>query len=288
MVRRLKSTEAVKQIRSHPRHSLFLVMWRFLHSPPASGAENMALDEALMHWARGTGEWAFRVYSWSRPTLSLGRNQTARGGYDRAQMEAREIDVVRRPTGGRAILHDREVTYSVTGRVDDAGDLLESYERINRLLVAGLGALGVESVVVGPADAARAAGAEPRAQPGLLPCFHHPSSGEITLDGRKLAGSAQWRSDGALLQHGSILIDDDQMQLASLMTQPAPPMPRPATLHDALGRVPDECEVAGALFAAVREWADPDARELEIDDALADCARALRSRYLDHAWTWRR
>ena len=113
-------------------------MWRLLHSLPGSGAENMALDEALMCYARDTGRWVLRVYSWRAPTLSLGRNQTARGGYDLERLADRGIAVVRRPTGGRAILHDREVTYSVVGPVADAGDLRESYGRINRLLLAGL------------------------------------------------------------------------------------------------------------------------------------------------------
>ena len=88
-------------------------MWRLLHTPAAHGAFNMALDEALMTYARETGSWILRVYSWSTPTLSLGRNQTARGGYDVEALAKRAIDVVRRPTGGRAILHDHEITYAV-------------------------------------------------------------------------------------------------------------------------------------------------------------------------------
>ena len=248
----------------------------------------MAADEALMARARETGDWALRVYSWSKPTLSLGRNQTARDGYDLEVLAARGVDVVRRPTGGRAILHHREVTYSVTGPLEDAGDLGESYARINRLLVTALRALGVDAVVAGHADSSRASREMHRTQPGLLPCFHHPSIGEIMAGGRKLAGSAQWRSDGALLQHGSILVEDDQMELASLMSHPAPPLPRPATLHDALGRVPDEREVAGALFQAVRSFEDPEARELEPEPLLAERTQLLRCRYLDPSWTWRR
>ena len=81
--------------------------------PPRSGSENMARDSALMDRARATGERIFSVYSWERPTLSLGRNQTAKDRYDLREMDARGIDVVRRPTGGRALLHWREVTYSV-------------------------------------------------------------------------------------------------------------------------------------------------------------------------------
>jgi lipoate-protein ligase A len=247
----------------------------------------MALDEALMYRAGETGEWTFRVYSWSRPTLSLGRNQYARGGYDLEELAGRGIDVVRRPTGGRAILHDREVTYSVTAPVAQAGDLRESYAQINRLLVAALHALGVEATVAGK-DVGRVAGDAAHLKPGLLPCFDHAAPGEIMVAGRKLAGSAQWRSDNALLQHGSILLDDDQMQLASLTTDSAPPIPAPATLTGVMGRSPAASEVADALLDAVRTIEDRAATDLQLDDDVLQRARDLYNRYLDPAWTWRR
>jgi lipoate-protein ligase A len=294
---RLESTGFVKQIgcgmttdlpetSAPPAHPV----WRLLLSPPASGAENMALDEALMCRARATREWTLRVYFWSSPTLSFGRNQVARGGYRPDELRRHAIDCVRRPTGGRAILHHREITYSVTGPQDGAGDLRESYGRINRLLVDGLRALGVAATVV-PRTAQPVPDARPdRAldRPGLLPCFDHPSIGEITVAGRKLAGSAQWRGDGAFLQHGSILVDDDQMQIASLLTAPAPAVPAPATLRQALGRAPAPSEVAAALFDAVRRLEDASAAPLEPDATLAEHARVLRERYLDDRWTWRR
>ena len=149
-----------------------------------------------MSYARDTGHWVLRVYSWSTPTLSLGRNQAARGGYDLSRLAEQGIAVVRRPTGGRAILHDREVTYSVAGPVDDAGDLRESYGRINRLLLAGLRTFGARATVVddGTPTLSEESGDRDRAEPGLLACFHHASRGEITVDGRKLT-QAQDLSD---------------------------------------------------------------------------------------------
>jgi lipoate-protein ligase A len=262
-------------------------MWRLLHTPAAPGAFNMALDETLMSFARDTSCWVLRVYGWSVPTLSFGRNQTARGGYDLQRLAERGIDVVRRPTGGRAILHDHEVTYSVVGPANVAGDLRESYERINRLLIAALRALGVDGAAVAGERARVPEREMEQAQPGLTPCFHHPSIGEITLDGRKLVGSAQWRSDGALLQHGSILVDDDQLQISSLLIDKGPPIPRAATLRDALARVPDQCEVADALFAAVRTLEDPEASVVD-DPSLFERAHAQTGQYLDPGWTWRR
>src|SRR5829696_3355288 len=113
--------------------------WRLLLSPPLGGPENMALDEALMARARRTGETVLRVYAWSQPTLSLGRNQLAIGVYRDALLAER--GVVRRPTGGRALLHHREVTYSVTAPCDDSGSLVAEYGRINALLCSALGSL---------------------------------------------------------------------------------------------------------------------------------------------------
>ena len=283
-LQRLESTESVKEIRSSPPP--LTTMWRLLHSPAASGANNMAMDEALMSHAARTGEWILRVYSWSSPTLSFGRNQAALGAYDRGRLAERGIDVVRRPTGGRAILHDREVTYSVAAPVVDAGDLGESYARINRLLIAALHRLGLDAEVVDRTDSSLSNNELERR--GLLPCFHHPSAGEITLQGRKLVGSAQWRSSDALLQHGSILVDDDQVRLASFATVTTGDIPRPATLQDALQRTPSESEVAHVLFDAVHDLEDPTAGELALDQELLDRANLLRQHYLDDSWTWRR
>jgi lipoate-protein ligase A len=251
-----------------------------LLSPPLGGPENMALDEALMARARRTGEPVFRVYAWSRPTLSLGRNQRALGLYREDALAERDIGVVRRPTGGRALLHDREITYSVTAPCEDNAALLTEYGRINALLCSALGALGVPVVVAMPSARAPV--------PSAAPCFAEPARGELTLRGRKLVGSAQWRDRGAMLQHGSILVDDDQSSITTLLREPTAPTPAPATLRDALGRAPVMAEVADALFRAVRALADPDAAPLEIDGDLARAASEIAARYRDDAWTWRR
>jgi lipoate-protein ligase A len=254
--------------------------WRLLVTPAANGAENMALDEALMDRARVTGEWVLRLYSWSVPTISLGRNQTARGRYNTKRIEALGLGVVRRPTGGRAILHHREITYCVTAPLDDAGDLRESYDRINRLLLAALRSLGVHASVANPTTRA--------SSPGMAPCFDEPSAGELTVGGRKLAGSAQWRSDGALLQHGSILIEDDQTLLSTLALGDSPVVPAPATLAQALGRAPSVDDIALALRESIEVLEGVRPTELEIDAALRARVSELVVRYLDNAWTWRR
>lgn len=252
--------------------------WRLIVTPAATGAENMAFDEALMDHTRASGDWVLRVYSWSAPTISFGRNQTAAGLYDLGEIRKRGFDVVRRPTGGRAILHDREITYCITAPVAAAGDLRQSYNRINEVVLDGLHRLGVGAAIAQPTAKS--------SSPGIAPCFHEPSAGELMLDGRKLAGSAQWRRDGVLLQHGSILVDDDQSVLAELTIPPQDSIPAPATLREALGHAPSVDEVAAALAESLRclEHAEP--RELAPDENLRARAEALVVRYLDDAWTW--
>lgn len=239
----------------------------------------MALDEALLERADASGSAVFRVYTWSEPTLSFGRNQTTRGTYDPARARERGVAVVRRPTGGRSLLHHREITYSVTAPAGLAGSLRESYGRINRLLVGGLRRLGVAVEIASPRERAL--------PPSAAPCFERPAAGELVVGGRKLVGSAQWRDQGAMLQHGSILVEDDQALVSSLADDVSLPPPA-ATLAAALGRTPTVGEVASALFDSVRELECPDAAELRVDAALASAQTRLSARYLDDCWTWRR
>ena len=262
-----------------PFETTHAARWRLLRTPPLDGATNMALDEALMYRAATTGEWVLRVYSWQAPTLSLGRNQPARGRYDLAALANRQIAVVRRPTGGRAILHDQEITSSVTAPTDAAGALRVCYERINRLLVHALRSLGLAVEL--------SASRGPIVRPGLLPCFEHPAPGELVLGGRKLAGSAQWRDEAAILQHGSSLLDGDQALVASLLIEPAAPPPPPATLRGALGRQLEGDEVTQALESAVHALEDRHASPLPLEEVEADAVRR-RPLYLSDEWTWRR
>jgi lipoate-protein ligase A len=263
----------------HPRRSFS--RWRLLIAAPRSGAENMARDTALQARAARTGETVFSIYSWSRPTLSFGRNQPASGLYDLGKIRAAGIDVVRRPTGGRAILHHREVTYSVTAPVKDAAPLRETYSRINRILQTGLSQLGV-SVEPVPRSL-------PTRTPGVRSCFETPGEGELVAHGSKLVGSAQWRDDQALLQHGSILVNDDQSSLPGFavgVRSESKTIP-PATLHALLGRSPDANEIATVMFDAVRSLEDAGATELDEEDVRDETLEHV-PHFLDEDWTWRR
>jgi len=249
--------------------------------PPSSGARNMARDSALLDRARASHESVFSVYSWERPTLSLGRNQTAAGCYDLAAMQQRNIDVVRRPTGGRALLHHREVTYSVTAPIDDGVSLRDSYRKINHILIDAFRALGV--------DAREASAGEPTPKPGALPCFATPADGELVAGSAKLVGSAQLRENGALLQHGSILIEDDQSLIADILAAETDrsDVPAAATLSQSLGRVPSVEEVASAMFDAVRRLEDAGADPMDESD-IDDATMIHLEKYSSEWWTWRR
>jgi lipoate-protein ligase A len=177
--------------------------WRILKTPPASGAWNMAVDEAILErFEVGHSLPTLRLYAWEPPCLSLGYAQPVRD-VDRVRLADLGWDLVRRPTGGRAILHTDELTYSVIGPLDEPrleGSLMESYRRLAEALLDALQRLSL------PAQA------NPEAAAGLARgpvCFEVPSNYEITVDGKKLIGSAQARRKEGVLQHGSLPLVGD-------------------------------------------------------------------------------
>ena len=249
-----------------------------METPPWTGAANMAADCAMLDLAIRTGDAIVRVYTWRTPTVSFGRHQRARGVYDSALVHADGYEIVRRPTGGRAILHARELTYAVAMPV--TGPLRESHAYVTALIATALRALGV---------AAAPAPAESRAtRPGAAPCFDVPAEGELVVEGAKLVGSAQVRRDGGLLQHGSILVDDDQGRLVRYLLVPARPVPPPQTLRRLLGRAPSPAEFAQAVAGAIAEASG--AMPQRVGPTLLDPADVRRhvALFRDPAWTWER
>lgn len=246
--------------------------WRVLDSGAADGATNMATDVALLAHARATGEATLRLYAWSRPTLSFGRHERTRARFDAARLADAGVDVVRRPTGGRALLHHREVTYSVTAPAGDAESLRARCDQINARLLRALANLGI--------TAAPAAARAPTQRPGSSACFAEPNRGEIVVDGRKVVASAQFVDGTAFLQHGSILLHDDQARIAELCLAPEAPTSAVA-LSAVLAREVTDREVRDAVTAAFAETArlsGTDATGLHVD----------AGPFRDPAWTWRR
>ncbi len=252
-------------------------MWRFLLTDPADAAANMALDAGLLDRAAATGESVLRVYSWATPTLSFGRHESVKGLFRETDIATAGMQAVRRPTGGRVLLHHHEATYSVTAPVVDGEPLKASYGRINALLLLALTQLGVD---------ATEAPASPVRRPGGAPCFAEPNAGELIVDGRKLVGSAQLRERGALLQHGSILFADDQARITALATRPMTPSIPAAALGELLGRWPSVSEVARALRWAL-EQREGTVEWLEPEEAWR-WAVPHRARFDSLEWTWRR
>lgn len=174
--------------------------WRLIDSGQCSAAYNMALDEAISAAVRErTQPPTLRLYGWDKASMSLGCYQGI-SGIDLAYCRAHGITVVRRITGGRAVFHDRELTYSFSARTDRepfSGGLLESYGRIGSAFHLALSRIGISSE-------ARKERAKGRVLAGSPLCFQSSSLGEIMAGGRKLIGSAQKRWKDGLLQQGSI------------------------------------------------------------------------------------
>jgi lipoate-protein ligase A len=244
----------------------------------------MALDHG-MALAVPEGSWWLRFYRWTRPTVSLGRNQPAREIYDRTLADELGIDIVRRPTGGRAVLHDDELTYSLAVIPRPGLGPREIYARVNRALARGLRTLGAEVTVVS-CDAGVVL------PPDAGPCFRAPAPGELTAGGRKVVGSAQVRIEGTLLQHGSVLLDGRQDVLTRLGEPPSPGAMEPTTLRSLLGRVPGWSELVRALGTGFLEELGPGTdgadRPLDYFESDREPRPDLLERYTSDEWTWRR
>lgn len=191
--------------------------WRLLiEDAPRSGPANMAVDHAIAEaCAAGESLPTLRFYRWQPPAISLGRHQPL-ADIDLNAVAAHGYDIVRRTTGGRAILHADELTYSVAAPKDEPrvqGGVMDAYLRLSNALVAGLHLLGV------PADKA---GADTKVSKDVsAACFEVPSAYEITVAGRKLMGSAQSRRAGYVLQHGSLPLFGDITRLVAVLNLPA-------------------------------------------------------------------
>jgi len=249
--------------------------WRLLVDGALAGAANMARDVALLEAvAAGAEPPTLRLYGWDPPCLSLGRHQ----GVDAADLRfcrAEGIDVVRRPTGGRALLHHLELTYAV---VAPAGSgplpraLQDAYRAICGALVQALRSLGVAAELTPGEVNLELPG--PRT---TVPCFEAPAGGEVVVGGRKLIGSAMRAHGGAVLQHGAILLDwDGRLQAGALgLADDSALRPRVTTLAAELGRPPDSGELEGAVVEAFAEVLD-----LKLAAAPLSAAEATRERDL--------
>ncbi len=193
-------------------------VWRFIDSGFTDGRSNMTLDEAIaMAAASGSVPPTLRVYGWMPPAISLGFHQSM-DDIDLSQCAKDGIDVVFRPTGGRAILHAEELTYSVIlpdNSKHYQKDILPIYDVISRALLAALHLLGID------ASFDRASSTPKDFMRGELStlCYATSIQHEIGYQGKKLVGSAQRRFEGSVLQHGSILIGQRHLDIAKYLSR---------------------------------------------------------------------
>ncbi|MGB9660843.1 MAG: lipoate--protein ligase family protein [Moorellaceae bacterium] len=268
-------------------------IWRLVDTGVADGATNMAIDEAILHQHRtGRVPPTLRFYCWKPPTISLGYAQSVEKEIDLSTLRERGLGLVRRLTGGRAVLHDREVTYSLVVREDQPlveGGVLPSYLRIARVLARGLKALGAEVEL--------ATGKKHAGEHSSAACFDAPSWYEITVEGRKLIGSAQTRKGGAVLQHGSIVFKQNIEDLFAVLKFSSPERrqklkerfsQQACGLEEVLGRPVPPAEVKEAIIKAFAEIYNirlvPD--ELTPEERIL--AEELRVKYASEEWNRRR
>jgi len=189
--------------------------WRLLLTDPMNGPRNMAIDSAILTAVENKkAPPTLRLFSWEPPCLSLGYSQPY-SDLDQDQLISLGWDVVRRPTGGRAILHTDELTYSVIGPKTDPrleGGLMDSYRRLSEALYKSLLILDL------PVEIHQGKNPQAHHQPV---CFENPSDFEITVGGKKIIGSAQARKKDALLQHGSLPLSGDLTRITEVLKYPS-------------------------------------------------------------------
>jgi lipoate-protein ligase A len=262
--------------------------WRLLISSPTDGATNMYIDEAIARAvAAGLVPPTLRLYAWEPPCLSLGRAQSG-DEVDRVACTRDGVHVVRRPTGGRAILHIDELTYSVIAPPDEprlVGDIITSYRRLSRALLAALQHLNVE------AESSSAATGHGTRDTNPV-CFELPSDYELTTtDGRKLVGSAQMRTSGVVLQHGTLPLVGDIARICRYLVNapdPARVRARAATLEGALGRTVSWEEATEAMVVGFETALNLRLAAGELTPEEQDWSTELRvEKYASASWTWR-
>lgn len=195
--------------------------WRFIDSGNCSPGFNMALDEALLEWhSKGLIPPTIRFYGWDPATLSVGYFQKVEKEIDMEAVKKYGLGFVRRPTGGRGVLHDQELTYSVIVSEDHPkmpNTVTEAYRVISEGVLEGFKALGLDAYFAVPRTEEEKEGLK---NPRSAVCFDAPSWYELVVEGRKVAGSAQTRQKGVILQHGAILLDLDEDKLFDLFKYP--------------------------------------------------------------------
>ncbi|KGR74619.1 lipoate--protein ligase family protein [Ureibacillus sinduriensis] len=273
--------------------------WYFINSGPCSPSYNMALDEALLDLhSQGAIPPVIRFYEWNPATLSIGYFQSAEKDIDLQMVKEQKLGFVRRPTGGRAVLHESELTYSiiVTEQYPEMpASVTEAYRVLSEGLLLGFQNLGLDAYFSIPDTEEKQADLK---KPKSAVCFDAPSWYELVVEGKKVAGSAQTRQKGVILQHGAILLDLDEEKLLSVFKFSSPEakekmrqkLPEKAV---AINRLTDkEITIAQCIEAFKKGFEE--ALEIELipyqltEEQLQYVKRLEETKYLNDEWNYKK
>ncbi len=253
--------------------------WFLLHEPePLPAAENMARDEHLFNLCHEKKLGFLRLYAWAKPSFSIGVSQKTQRVLNIEFIRANGGEYVRRLTGGKAVLHHREITYAVVSSEDlffKDHDLHQSYMLISRVLLQAIRSLGV--------DATLSKGSAAELSRSHNPCFSFPTPHEIEVGGKKIVGSAQKRDKQVLLQHGSIPLAMDYDLYAGGARFPAEALRQSMTTWSDIS-IREPRELREALVQSFREFTGSRLEPMAFSAADELRIGALREKYASDAW----
>lgn len=273
-------------------------IWNFINTGSKNPYYNMAMDEALLNFvSRGEIDPVIRFYTWNPATLSIGYFQRLQKEIDIDKVKEKGYGLVRRQTGGRGVLHDKELTYSVIvpeSHPNMPSTVTEAYKIISQGLLEGFKNLGFETYFAIPRSKEER---DKLKQPRSSVCFDAPSWYELVVEGRKIAGSAQTRQKGVILQHGSILqdIDIDDLfdmfifkneRLKAKMKENF--VQKAVAINDILNQHITLNEMENAFKSGFKKGLNIDFKPLELTEKQKEEVQELEEKYRSEAWMYRK
>lgn len=273
-------------------------IWNFINTGSKNPYYNMAMDEALLNFvSRGEIDPVIRFYTWNPATLSIGYFQRLQKEIDIDKVKEKGYGLVRRQTGGRGVLHDKELTYSVIvpeSHPNMPSTVTEAYKSISQGLLEGFKNLGFETYFAIPRSKEER---DKLKQPRSSVCFDAPSWYELVVEGRKIAGSAQTRQKGVILQHGSILQDidiDDLFDMFKFKNERLKAkmkenfVQKAVAINDISNQHITLNEMENAFEAGFKKGLNIDFKPLELTEKQLEEVQELEDKYRSEAWMYRK
>lgn len=273
-------------------------IWNFINTGSKNPYYNMAMDEALLNFvSRGEIDPVIRFYTWNPATLSIGYFQRLQKEIDIDKVKEKGYGLVRRQTGGRGVLHDKELTYSVIvpeSHPNMPSTVTEAYKIISQGLLEGFKNLGFETYFAIPRSKEER---DKLKQPRSSVCFDAPSWYELVVEGRKIAGSAQTRQKGVILQHGSILQDidiDDLFDMFKFKNERLKAkmkenfVQKAVAINDISNQHITLNEMENAFEVGFKKGLNIDFKPLELTKKQLEEVQELEDKYRSEAWMYRK